>query len=218
MLTPVIRRASLFLVLVFSALAGHATQAIASDGTEPAAIADAKLQELESERGDTQGRPTEQLDRREDSSRREKLMNLLDEIERRMTGSQQLYVSRLSRMTEEMAVYYARMMRKIEDCGTINFPRVKGRAVYGKGSLVVTLDREGKVLSISILETSGKKGLDKHMSKVVRAAAPFGPVPIRALVDSERPFQQLLVSTGFNFVHGDAPPRKIDDRNRCRWR
>jgi protein TonB len=210
------RRPSLSLLLVLVSLVAQTSPAGTSEGSESAASTDARLQALEREQADLHGRLKEQLDRMEDSPRREELKRRFAEIERRM-GSRKLYLPPSARMTEEMLQYHSRMTRKIEECGTRNFPKQNGKSVYGKGILAVTLDRSGKALGIEIVETSGKKFLDSHMSRVVRSSAPFGPLPSRVLAERERPFEQLVVFTRFDFARDDAPVPVLEDKERCRW-
>lgn len=174
--------------------------------------------ELERRQGEMLQRAKKQLEGLEDGPRREQLKRLLAEIERRMQEPRKLYLAPSSKMTAEMHAYHARMIRRIEDCGTRNFPKRQGKSIYGKGLVAVTLDRSGKALEIEILESSGEKLLDAHVAKLVRASSPFGDVPQRAILESSRPFDLIVVLTGFDFKHDDSPVEALDEKERCRWR
>lgn len=158
-----------------------------------------------------------ELEGLDDSPRREELKRLLAEIERRMQDSRKLYLAPSSKMTADMRAYHARMLRRIEDCGSRNFPKRAGKSVYGKGLAAITLDRSGKAVNTEILESSGKKLLDLHIARVVRASSPFGALPQQAVVESTRPFDSIVIVTRFDFNNDEAPVEPLDEKERCLW-
>jgi protein TonB len=123
-----------------------------------------------------------------------------------------------SKFTPEMDAYYARMRRRLEDCGTRNFPQRNGARVYGKGAIAMSLDSAGAVTETEIIETSGDPLVDSQMVRVVRAASPFGEVPARPTPDTTRPYTKFVVYTAFDFEHSERPSEKLAESERCKWR
>lgn len=179
-----------------------------------------KVDELEREQAQLVQRLKKQLEDEGAAGdpRREELRRILAEIEKRMERSQKLYLRPSTKLTAEMEIYHARMLRKIEDCGTRNFPKRHGKSVYGKGLVAVTLDRNGKALETEILESSGVTLLDMHMAKLVRASSPFGALPPKVMLDEDlKPFYSVVILTSFNFEDNDQPVDPIDEKQRCKW-
>lgn len=86
----------------------------------------------------------------------------------------------ISSNTSEYA--YAGYMRnwvdRIERVGNLNYPDTARRQnLHGDVLLTVTLDRDGKVMSIEVIGSSGQKVLDQAAERIVRLAAPFPPLP-----------------------------------------
>ena len=82
------------------------------------------------------------------------------------------------------AHYFDAMRQKIEAYGSTFFPRANGRPLYGSLVIVVSVDSQGRITSnaqgkdgISIGRSSGNPELDRQALAIVRASAPFGPVP-----------------------------------------
>ncbi len=83
------------------------------------------------------------------------------------------------------AQYYDAMRQKIEAYGSAFFPRANGRPLYGSLIIVVSVDAQGRIANnaqgkdgLSIGRSSGNPELDRQALAIVRASAPFGPVPI----------------------------------------
>lgn len=86
----------------------------------------------------------------------------------------------ISSNTSEYA--YAGYMRnwvdRIERVGNLNYPDAARRQkLHGDVLLTVTLDRDGKVIGIEIIGSSGEQLLDQAAERIVRLAAPFPPLP-----------------------------------------
>ena len=86
----------------------------------------------------------------------------------------------ISSNTSEYA--YAGYMRnwvdRIERVGNLNYPDAARRQkLHGDVLLTVTLDRDGKVMDIEVISSSGQDLLDKAAERIVRLAAPFPPLP-----------------------------------------
>lgn len=84
------------------------------------------------------------------------------------------------------ALYLDTWRRKIERIGNLNYPeRAKIEKVYGNLTLKVAINRNGTINQVSIMKSSGKKLLDDAAIRIVRLAAPFGPLTEEMKKDTE---------------------------------
>jgi len=118
-----------------------------------------------------------------------------------------------------MKTYYARMKRRIEDCGTRHFPSKDGNRLYGQGVVGVTLANDGAVIQADVLQSSQDPALDGHMLKLVHASGPFGTPPAKPMADGSQRYRRLVVITGFDFNRdsGKPAPEPVPAQERCRW-
>jgi protein TonB len=142
----------------------------------------------------------------EAASREEKrrhLMKLLAEIEKRINEEnarpKKRYISPSTR-EEVYAVYYDSLRRRIEERGTVNFPELAGRKMYGELTMIVTVNHDGKVLDTEVVETSGNLTLDRRAATIARAAGPFG----RFNEAMRRRADQIVVVSRFKFTRDDT--------------
>jgi protein TonB len=76
------------------------------------------------------------------------------------------------------AEYYNSMRNKVEAYGTQFFPRAGGQPLYGSLIVMVSIDREGKMLSKPKVEkSSGNAELDRQTLAIIQACAPFEKFP-----------------------------------------
>ena len=102
-----------------------------------------------------------------------------------LSASMQAYARRpkhrfISARTAEFrdAAYMAAWQAKIEMIGNLNYPEeARRRNISGNLLLDVAIDHAGNVDSISVRRSSGHKLLDDAAIRIVRLAAPFGPLP-----------------------------------------
>ena len=134
---------------------------------------------------------------------RRQLSKLLAEIERRIKVENERprkrYISPSTR-EEVYAVYYDHLRRRIEDKGTENFPEVAGKKLYGELTLAVTVNLDGRVHQIEIVESSGNRLLDRRAEAIVRSAAPFD----RFSATMRRQAEQIWVISRFKFTREDT--------------
>jgi periplasmic protein TonB len=150
--------------------------------------------------------------------RRDEMLLRLVEIEKRMRSQPHvLYIPPASNFTPEMAAYYAQMVRRLEDCGTRNFPIRGGTSVYGKGSISISIDSSGNLVKSEILKSSGASQVDLHMIQVARATSPFGPVPEKPIRSATRPYTEIVVFTSFDFGHSEESHEPIPKSEQCKW-
>lgn len=131
--------------------------------------------------------------------RRRQLSKLLAEIERRINlenaRPRKRYISPATR-EEAYAIYYDHLRRRIEDKGTENFPEAGGKKLYGELTMGVTVNLDGRIQKMEIVESSGNRALDRRAEAIVRSAAPFGPFS-QAM---RRQAEQIWVVSRFKFT------------------
>lgn len=143
--------------------------------------------------------------------RRLQLFKLLAEIERRVNEQnarpKKRYISPATR-EEVYAVYYDQLRRKIEDKGTENFPTAAGRKLYGELTMILTVDRDGRVLDAEVVQTSGNATLDRRAMAIARSAAPFG----RFSEAMRRQADQIVVVSRFKFTRDETLETKLNSQ------
>jgi protein TonB len=145
--------------------------------------------------------PAPEQDQREQTRRQ--LSKLLAEIERRIQTENERPRKRYigpSTREEVYAIYYDRLRRRIEDKGTENFPETSGRKMYGELTLAVTVNFEGRIHDVEIVEGSGNRALDRRAMAIVRSAGPFG----RFNPAMRRQAEQIWVVSRFKFTRDDT--------------
>ena len=143
--------------------------------------------------------------------RRRQLFKLLAEIERRVNEEnarpKKRYISPATR-EEVYAVYYDRLRRKIEDKGTENFPTAAGRKLYGELTMILTVNRDGRVIDVEVVQTSGSLTLDRRAMAIARSAAPFG----RFNEAMRRQADQIVVVSRFRFTRDETLETNLTSR------
>jgi protein TonB len=128
---------------------------------------------------------------------------LLAEIERRIQTENErprkLYIGPSTR-EEVYAIYYDRMRRRIEDKGTEDFPEAAGKKIYGELTLAVTVNFDGRIHEVEIVEGSGNRALDRRAMAIVRSAGPFG----RFNSAMRRQAEQIWVVSRFKFTRDET--------------
>ncbi len=139
----------------------------------------------------------------EREEKRKQLIKILAEIERRINEEnarpKKRYISPATR-EEVYAVYYDTLRRKIEEKGTVNFPELAGKKLYGELTMVLTINFDGRVLATEVAETSGNLALDRRAQLIVRGTGPFGSFN-EAM---RRKADQIVVVSRFKFSRDDT--------------
>jgi protein TonB len=103
------------------------------------------------------------------------------------------------------ANYYMEMTRRIEEIGTLNFPQVNGRKIYGQVIISIPVYQDGTIYTkeggVTVDRSSGNPALDKAALEIVRRSAPFGKFPPNML-SAERN-DLWVVTTTFKFARND---------------
>lgn len=135
--------------------------------------------------------------------KRRQLVKILAEIERRINEEnarpKKRYISPATR-EEVYAVYYDELRRKIEDKGTVNFPELAGKKLYGELTMIMTVNFDGRILDTEVVETSGNRTLDRHAAAIARSAGPFGHFSPAM----RRQADQILVVSRFKFTRDET--------------
>jgi periplasmic protein TonB len=153
----------------------------------------------------TPGTTPDQLSQEE---KRQRLVKLLAEIERRINMEnarpKKRYISPATQ-GKVYAIYYDGMRHLIEDRGTQNFPEVAGKKLYGELTMIVTVNFDGRVLKTEVAESSGNKMLDRRAEGIVRSAGPFGPFSDVL----RREYDQILMVSRFKFTRDATLEAKL---------
>ena len=143
--------------------------------------------------------------------KRKQLIKILAEIEKRINEEnarpKKRYISPATR-EEVYAVYYDELRRKIEDKGTVNFPELAGKKLYGALTMVVTVNFDGRILDTEVVETSGNLTLDRRAQSIVRGTGPFG----RFSQAMRRKADQIVVVSRFKFTREDTLETRLTER------
>lgn len=135
--------------------------------------------------------------------KRRQLMKILAEIERRINEEnarpKKRYISPATR-EEVYAVYYDQLRRRIEDRGTVNFPEVAGKKLYGELTMIVTVNHDGRVVGTEVVETSGNLTLDRRAQAIATSAGPFE----RFNAAMRQKADQIVVVSRFKFTRDET--------------
>lgn len=108
--------------------------------------------------------------------KRKQLIKILAQIEKLINEEnarpKKRYISPATREVE-YAIYYDTLRRKIEEKGTLNFPELAGKKLYGELTMILTVNFDGRVLSTEVAQTSGNLSLDRRAQSIARNAGPF---------------------------------------------
>lgn len=147
----------------------------------------------------------------EREEKRKQLIKILAEIERRINEEnarpKKRYISPATR-EEVYAIYYDTLRRKIEEKGTVNFPEMAGKKLYGELTMILTVNFDGRVLSTEVAETSGNLTLDRRAQSIARSTGPFD----RFSDAMRRKADQIVVVSRFKFTRDETLETKQLER------
>lgn len=135
------------------------------------------------------------------------LSSEISSLEAELANEQQLYAKRpkiyrmsaASTMRDKGAWYKEDWRKKIERIGNLNYPeQARREKIYGKLRLLVSINRDGSLHEVLVLESSGQPLLDQAAQRIVRLAAPFAPFT-GDLTDIDR----LEIIRTWKFAQGD---------------
>ena len=104
-----------------------------------------------------------------------------------------------STMRDKGAWYKEEWRKKVERVGNLNYPdEARRQGIYGSLRLLVSINRDGTLYEVQVLESSGQRTLDQAAQRIVRLAAPFAPFT-GDLADVDR----LEIIRTWRFERGD---------------
>ncbi|WP_375740941.1 energy transducer TonB [Pseudomonas boanensis] len=128
-------------------------------------------------------------------------------LEAELDKERQLYAKRprihrlnaASTMRDKGAWYKEEWRKKIERIGNLNYPEeARRQRIYGNLRLLVSINRDGTLYEVQVLESSGFPVLDQGAMRIVRLAAPYAPFS-GDLADIDR----LEIIRTWRFERGD---------------
>lgn len=135
------------------------------------------------------------------------LNNEIASLEAQLADEQQAYAKRpkihrlsaASTMRDKGAWYKEDWRKKIERIGNLNYPEeARRKQIYGSLRMMVSINHDGSLYEVLVLESSGQPLLDRAAQKIVRLAAPFAPFS-GDLADIDR----LEIIRTWKFARGD---------------
>ena len=151
---------------------------------------------------EAQEAPELPLAEREAEQRRLEMARLAQEIQRESEQyakrPKKKYISANTK-EYEFAAYMRAWVARIERIGNLNYPdEARRRQLHGQLVLTVGLDRQGRVKSIDVIQSSGHKVLDDAAERIVRLAEPFPALP-----ETKEKVDELYISRTWQFLPGD---------------
>lgn len=109
-----------------------------------------------------------------------------------------LVLTTASARASDQAGYLKRWIAWVERIGNENYPEeARRRKIFGAIRLAVTLERDGNVAGVEILQSSGQRVLDQAAIRIVRLASPFEIIP--STIQEDR----IEVIRTWNFIPGN---------------
>ncbi|MBB2493928.1 energy transducer TonB [Aquipseudomonas ullengensis] len=125
--------------------------------------------------------------------------DLAQDVQRYAKRPKILRLNAASTMRDKGAWYKNDWRKKVERVGNLNYPEeARRQRVYGSLRLLVSINRDGTIYEVQVLESSGQDVLDQAALRIVRLAAPFAPFT-NDLADIDR----LEIIRTWRFERGD---------------
>ena len=108
---------------------------------------------------------------------------------------------RVSRQNSAATMRYRDEWRKkVERIGNLNYPdEARRQQIYGSLRMLVTINRDGTVQELRVIESSGQPVLDDAALRIVRLAAPFAPFT----GELAQKYDQVEIIRTWRFERGD---------------
>lgn len=102
------------------------------------------------------------------------------------------------------AAYMKAWVNRIERVGNLNYPdEARRRRLHGQLVLTVGLARDGRVKSIDVIQSSGRRVLDDAAIRIVHLSAPFPPIPHGRDIGKDK-IDELYITRTWQFLRGNA--------------
>lgn len=135
------------------------------------------------------------------------LSSQIASLEAELSHEQQLYAKRprihrlnaASTLRDKGAWYKEEWRKKVERIGNLNYPEeARRQQLYGSLRMMVSINRDGSLYEVLVLESSGQPVLDQAAQRIVRLAAPFAP-----FTGDLAEFDRLEIIRTWRFARGD---------------
>ncbi|MFV3404665.1 MULTISPECIES: energy transducer TonB [Pseudomonas] len=135
------------------------------------------------------------------------LSSQIASLEAELSNEQQRYAKRprihrlnaASTMRDKGAWYKEEWRKKVERIGNLNYPEeARRQQMYGSLRLMVSINHDGSLYEVLVLESSGQPVLDQAAQRIVRLAAPFAP-----FTGDMAEFDRLEIIRTWRFARGD---------------
>ncbi|EKT4467424.1 energy transducer TonB [Pseudomonas putida] len=135
------------------------------------------------------------------------LSSQIASLEAELSNEQQLYAKRprihrlnaASTMRDKGAWYKEEWRKKVERVGNLNYPeQARRQQIYGSLRMLVSINRDGSLYEVLVLESSGQPVLDQAAQRIVRLSAPFAP-----FTGDLAEFDRLEIIRTWRFARGD---------------
>ncbi|MFV3325294.1 TonB family protein [Pseudomonas sp. NY15372] len=135
------------------------------------------------------------------------LSSQIASLEAELSNEQQLYAKRprihrlnaASTMRDKGAWYKEEWRKKVERVGNLNYPeQARRQQIYGSLRMMVSINRDGSLYEVLVLESSGQPVLDQAAQRIVRLSAPFAP-----FTGDLAEFDRLEIIRTWRFARGD---------------
>jgi protein TonB len=135
------------------------------------------------------------------------LSNAIASLEAELSQDVQRYAKRpkiqrlnaASTRRDKGAWYKDEWRKKVERVGNLNYPaEARNKRIYGSLRLLVSINRDGTLYEVQVLESSGQPVLDQAALRIVRLAAPYSPFS-----GDLNEFDRLEIIRTWRFDRGD---------------
>ncbi|WP_430491904.1 TonB family protein [Pseudomonas fulva] len=135
------------------------------------------------------------------------LSSQIASLEAELANEQQQYAKRprihrlnaASTMRDKGAWYKEEWRKKVERVGNLNYPdEARRQQIYGNLRMMVSINRDGSLYEVLVLESSGQPVLDRAAQRIVRLAAPFAP-----FTGDLAEYDRLEIIRTWRFARGD---------------
>lgn len=124
---------------------------------------------------------------------------LADEVQQYAKRPKIHRLNAASTMRDKGAWYKDEWRKKVERVGNLNYPDdARRQQIHGSLRLLVSINRDGSLYEVQVLESSGHQVLDQAAMRIVRLAAPYAPFT-GDLADIDR----LEIIRTWRFERGD---------------
>ena len=135
------------------------------------------------------------------------LSSQIASLEAELSNEQQLYAKRprihrlnaASTLRDKGAWYKEEWRKKVERVGNLNYPeQARRQRIYGSLRMMVSINRDGSLHEVLVLDSSGQPVLDQAAQRIVRLSAPFAP-----FTGDLAEFDRLEIIRTWRFARGD---------------